>query len=211
MAEDQSGLGRNRRRIYRVNMSNLFARSISFKSRLIELALFTVLFSFLTLFVAGYVSKERYIYFWDFIVYHKFYIDLGTMCTLNTFHALHYVISSVREGDYNLLPTVFLMPFRLAFGAGRLAYVLSITVTFVFPTIILFSTVVRRLRGNSATQSLFDDVCVSLIPALALALLPQLWVPVLLGYVDVGGLIIIFVVLLLYFRVDFLEQSFGNL
>jgi hypothetical protein len=171
----------------------------------------TPVFLLLIFFVVRYVRQESFIYYWDYAQYHDYFREIGPMFLLNPIRALHYVLRTVREWDYNLLPAVFLVPFRVAFGPGRLAYILSITVTFVFPSIALFSLTVRKLRGRNLAPSGFDDAALTLISALTLALLPQLWVPVLLGYADVGGLIIIFVVLMLYFCADFAEQTFWNL
>jgi hypothetical protein len=188
-------------------MNNLVPRSINSRFRLVKMALLAATFLLLALFVVGYVLRERFIYFWDYAVYHDFYGSLGTMFAASPLHAMHFVVSSVREGDYNLLPTMFQMPFRFAFGAGRLPYILSITVTFVFPAIVIFSYLVSKLRGGTLPHPAFDDLALNLISVLTIALLPQLWVPVLLGYVDVGGLIIMFAVLLLYSRLDLAEQN----
>lgn len=158
-----------------------------------------------------YVSQERFIYFWDYVGYHNFYISLGPRFEANSFRALHFVFNTVRESDYNSLPTLFEMPFRLAFGPGRIAFLLSIVVTFVFPSILLFPYVVRRLTGRGATENTFDEIGLTLLSVLLIALLPLLWAPLLLGSVDVGGLLLIFIVLMLYFRADLVDQSFAIL
>jgi hypothetical protein len=191
-------------------MSAPFARP-SLKGRLIEVVSIAAAFSLLTLFVTWYVRQERFIYFWDYVGYHNYYISLGPVFLQDPIRALHAVLRSVREIDYNLLPTAFLVPFRLAFGPGRLAYILSITVTFVFPSIVFFTYVVRRLGGNNAPESTFDEVGLTLLSLSAFAFLPVLWVPVLLGSVDVGGVLIILILLLLYFRTDLVDQSLGSL
>jgi hypothetical protein len=186
-------------------------RAIRFKRRIAEFALFTAVFSLLALFVSRYVSAERVIYFWDSVGYHNFYISLGPPFAASPLRTLYAVFLSVRGSDYNLLPTLFLMPFRLAFGPGRLAYILSIAVTFVFPSIVLFPYVVRSLTGNNPGLSTFDEAGLTLLSVLAFAFLPVLWVPVVLGSVDAGGLVIILIVLLLYFRAEFVEQTRGSL
>jgi hypothetical protein len=192
-------------------MREPFARSTSRKSCVTELALLGAIFPLLTLFVTWYVGQERFIYYWDFVKYHDFYINLGTAFEDDMFRALHIVLISIRESDYNLLPSVFLMPFRLAFGPGRLSYILSLTVTFVFPAIVLFSYVVRRLARRGAEQSPFDEVGLTVLSVSAVAFLPVLWVPVVLGTVDVGGFLLILIVLVLYFRADLVDQSLGSL
>ena len=197
--------------VHHADMSASPTRSIAFKVRWAEVALFTAVFSLLALFVTWYVRQERLIYFWDYVGYHDFYINLGLAIEQDMFRALHFVFSSVRESDYNLLPTLFLVPFRLVFGPGRLAYILSLAVTFVFPSIVLFTYVVRRLAGSSSAESTFDKIGLTLLSVSALAFLPVLWVPVVFGSVDVGGFLIILVVLVLYFRADLVDQSFVSM
>ena len=185
--------------------------SIGFKVRWTEVALFAAVFSLLALFVTWYVRQERFIYFWDYVGYHDFYINLGLAIEQDMFRALHFVFFSVRESDYNLLPTLFLVPFRLLFGPGRLAYILSLAMTFVFPSVVLFTYAVRRLAGRCPAESAFDEIGLTLLSASALAFLPVLWVPVVFGSVDVGGFLIILIVLVLYFCADLVDQGFVSL
>ncbi len=192
-------------------MNSPSARSICFKGRWTEAALFAAIFSLLGLFVRWYVGQERFIYFWDYVGYHDFYINLGLAFEQKILRAFSFVFLSVRESDYNLLPTLFLMPFRLVFGPSRLSYILSLAVTFVFPSIVLFLYVVRRLAARNKAQSAFDEAGLTLLAVAAVAFLPVLWVPVVFGSVDVGGFLIILVVLVLYFRADIVDQSLGSL
>jgi hypothetical protein len=197
--------------MHRANMTPPSARSISLKGRWTEAALFAAIFSLLGLFVRWYVGQERFIYFWDYVGYHDFYINLGLAFEQKIFRAFYFVLLSVRESDYNLLPTLFLVPFRLIFGPSRLAYILSLTVTFVFPSIVLFLYVVRRLTARNTAQSAFDEAGLTLLAVAAVAFLPVLWVPVVFGSVDVGGFLIILIVLVLYFHADIVEQSLWSL
>lgn len=186
-------------------------RSANFKNRLTAAAVLAPVFFLLAIFAGWYVRQEKFIYYWDFAQYHDYYGELGTRFAANPFRALDVVLRSIREWDYNFLPTVFLLPFRLVFGAGRLAYVLSMTLTFVFPSTLIFSLLVMKLRGGNSAHAASENMGLTVISVFALAALPQLWGPLLLGYIDVGGLIIIFAILLLYFRADFARQKFWNL
>ena len=168
-------------------------------------------FALLIAFVIRFINQEKFIYFWDYVQYHGLYKELGPRFELSPFRAWHFVLNSIRGSDYNSLPVVFLMPFRIAFGPGRLAYVLSIAVTFIFPAIVLFSILIRRLPSRDAPQNLFDEAGVTILSILALAPLPLLWSPVVIGSVDSGGLVIMFSVLLIYFSRDFTEQTLGRL
>jgi hypothetical protein len=195
----------------RSNMSASPSPSISFKARWAEVALFAAIFSMLALFVTWYVRQERFIYFWDYVGYHEYFANLGLAFEQDMLRALRFVFLSVRVNDYNLLPTLFLVPFSLTFGPGRLSYILSLTVTFAFPSIVLFAYVVRRLSGRSPAESPFDEIGLTVLSASTLAFLPVLWVPVVFGSVDVGGFLIILIVLVLYFRADIVDQSYVSL
>jgi hypothetical protein len=192
-------------------MNESFLRSISLKGRRMELALFAAAFCLLTLFIVRYMTRERFIYFWDYVDYHNVYIRLGHKLALSPFPALQSVYHSIRENEYNFLPIMFLLPFRFAFGPGRLSFILAITVMFAFPSIVLFSFAAAALRADSAVQSTFERVGLTFLALSGFAFLPLLWIPVLIGSVDVGGVIIVLIVLMLYFRADLADQSMVNL
>lgn len=192
-------------------MSVINTQSNRLEGRIPGIVFLAAVFSLLGLFVAWYVSREKYIYFWDFLGYHKRYVDLGSQFQLSPLRALRSVLLSVRHDEYNSLPTLFLMPFRFAFGPGRLAYISSIAAIFVFPSIALFSIAVRSLARDDEARGPFERAGLALLSVSAFALSPLLWVPVLQGIVDVGGLVIIFLVLILYFRADLKNQTDASL
>ncbi len=130
---------------------------------------------------------------------------------INPLGVFRYVLFSVRESDYNVLPVLFLMPFRVAFGAGRLPYILSIAVIYAFPLLALFPVLVSRIAGDEEVPGAFDAGAIQLLAITALAAIPLLWTPILLGLPDAGGLLILSIVLLLYFRADLAEQKLGSL
>ncbi len=172
-----------------------------------KVILFSTAFLLLTLFVAWYVGQEHYIYSWDYETYHRFYRDLGTHLRQSPVRAISSVVNSVRNSDYNMLPTLFLMPFYFSFGSGRLAYILSIGVLFAFPTIVLFTWLMKELQARRANEKEADALIPFFIAIAIIGFSPQFWAPVLLGYVDVVGLAVIFIVLTLYFRKDLEDHS----
>jgi len=115
---------------------------------------------------------------------------------------LKTVIYSIREDDYNQLPAFILMPFSYLFGQGRVAYILSIVNIFAFSAAISFVLLHRSLCKSFAYNSIF----VPAIPVVVLLLSPNFWLPVLSGFVDVGGILLINLILLLYFNRPFSEQ-----
>jgi hypothetical protein len=172
---------------------------------------FATTFSLLLLFVIWYVHRERYIYFWDSVGYHNLYNGLGHRLRNDPIQALRYVWMTVRVSDYNSLPVLLLAPIRMLFGPGRLGYILSLTVIYVFPVLTLFPIAVSRLSGKQEGTGQPESLMRIALPMFVLASMPLLWTPVLLGSPDVGGLLVIFAVLLLYFRCDLAEQSVSSL
>lgn len=192
-----------------VSLSRLY-NSASLKRMLPILAAFTIVFGFLALFVWRYVSHEKFIYFWDWAGYQDLYIELGERFRQRPFKTFGAILTSIRKRDYNLLFALFLMPIR-PFGTSRHSYIMAVTLLFAFPAIVSFVLLMRKLRGTDEPNNQFDRFGLSLIALVVLGLSPQLWGPVLLGYPDVVGVVVIYLILWLHFRTDFTMQSSRSL
>jgi hypothetical protein len=166
-----------------------------------------ILFLGINLFVISYLGQEKYIHFWDTSGYWIMYQDFGDLLKQDAFQAIRHFITSIRHDDYNLLPILALMPFRFLFGGGRLPYILAIANLYAFPSILLFFFLFKTTLFSSCPKQSF----LPYLSSLTLSLLPQFWVPVLRGFPDVIGVLIITVVLLFYFRHPLEEQTFINL
>ncbi|MGB7923692.1 MAG: hypothetical protein WCF57_10650 [Pyrinomonadaceae bacterium] len=176
-----------------------------------KIILFSTAFLLLALFAVWYVKQERYVYFWDYAGYHILYRELGAKLAQSPSEALGSVVTSVRNNEYNTLPSLLQMPFYLAFGPRRLPYILSVTILYAFPAIFLFTLLLRRLDARDAGEKKWDDLALTFISLVVIALAPPLWLPLLLGYVDVIGLNVIFIILMLYFRKDLAAQTTRSL
>ncbi|MDA8084420.1 MAG: hypothetical protein M0024_12255 [Nitrospiraceae bacterium] len=164
-------------------------------------------FVFVNAFVYNFISRERYIYFWDYANYWEKYQQLGDVMLHSPGQAFAAVWQSLRHEDYNLLPVLFLMPFRILFGDSRLAYILAIANVYVFPSAILCSVLVARVLSPGGRKGF-------LYPAmglLAFLLLPQVWVPVLFGYPDIAGVVVILLILSQLAAVPFETMRLGAL
>lgn len=176
-----------------------------------KIILFAAALLFLTLFAVWYQKQERYIYFWDYAEYHRLYRALGAELKQKPFDALGSVVTSVRNNEYNTLPSLFQMPFYLIFGSSRLAYVLCVAILYAFPAIVLFTLLMKKLNGQDAGEKKADDLALTFISLTVITVAPALWLPLLLGYIDVVGLNVIFIFLMLYFSKDLTEQPTRNL
>ncbi len=161
-------------------------------------ALYIAVLALSVLFVTWYVRQEEYIYFWDFSNYHRAYQTLRSLATADPLGALRLLLSSVRHYDYNYLAPVFLMPAGAAFGSHRLGYILAVTVTFAVPTLLVASLLLERVAPRGA-QSASQPGLGKVVAVATVGLLPQFWLPVLVGYLDVAGVGLVFGILLLYF------------
>lgn len=140
----------------------------------------------------GYVSAERYIYSWDWATYWLMFEHLGGLLRSDTVAALTEVRTTIAGSDYNFLPILPLMPFELAFGPGRLSYILAITNAALLPSAALMALVVERvMTGRSWGRVL---LCTAGVLGLHV-----LWAPALRGLPDVIGVAVACAILLVYF------------
>ena len=168
---------------------------------------FLLLFLGINLFVISYLNQEHYIHFWDTSGYWIMYQDFGDLLKLDPYQAMRKFIISIRYDEHNLLPILPLMPFHVLFGDGRLPYVLAIVNLYASPSILLFFLLFKIFYSSSPGRQ-------SLLPylfSLTLLFLPQFWAPVLRGFPDVIGVLIITIILLFHFRSPLEKQTYINL
>ncbi len=179
---------------------------LKYKYALSKSEFFALLFFLVVanVFTINFINRESYIYFWDGIGYWVKYIEISDLFRINPLGAIRNVIHSIRYMDHNKIAPFLLMPFSFLFGKDRMPYILSIVNIFAFPAVISFVLLYKRVVGK-----LHDDlpVAVSFIAIFTMLTFPFFWSPILSGYVAVGGIFVINLILLVYFRQPFPEQS----
>lgn len=158
---------------------------------LATLAVTTIVMVLANLWVILYVGQEKYVYHWDWSGYWMRFREASAMLLGQPVMAFTRLISSIRNEDYNLLPVWPLAPFAWMAGGGRLPYISAVTSLYLVPAVLLLASLVARQQG---------DRRVWLPAAFTILLAHPLWVPVLRGYPDVVGLLIIALLLQLNFR-----------
>jgi hypothetical protein len=161
----------------------------------------------MNVFVAYFISQEQYIYFWDTANYWIKYQTIANLFNDNPMEALKALLNSIRHDEYNLLAAFFLMPFHFLFGNGRLAFILSITNIYAIPTAFTFVFVLKRILDDSHDRK----GAVSFIVLITVMLFPLFWSPVLRGYPDVVGVLVINVILLMLIKKPIEKQSIPHL
>jgi hypothetical protein len=147
-------------------------------------------------FVALFVSAERVVYWWDFSGYWKISMHWAQLMRGPARIAMETLLHSVAADDYNILPSVAIGSWMALVGESRTAYLLGIVnlyATGVIVMLIVLSHLFVRAGGPRRVRGL------EFIPPAVALLVPPLWVPILRGYLDVGGVAIALAVLWLYF------------
>ena len=166
---------------------------------------FLIFFLVINLFVIIFISQERYIYFFDTAGYWIKYQDFGQLFKKDPLNAFVVLIHSVRQEHYHYLPVAPLVPFYLLFGEGRLPYILSIVNTYTLPIILLLFSFVNKISLNASSSRSF---LVCFLALLVTFLLPSFWLPVLLGFPDVIGVLIILIILYIFFSKLIEERTY---
>ncbi len=144
-------------------------------------------------FWADFVRKERTLYAWDHVAYWSLTASLAEGLRTDPVAALTNVGRSVAEDELNLVPSLPLAPSLALFGAGRKVWILTVLNLFALPALFLGWWALRRWGARpghrwNAADGLWCWAATVLLFA-------PLWEPVALGYLDIGGMALIFAAL----------------
>lgn len=130
-------------------------------------------------------SHSNYIPYWDFANYSRSTSTMAQLITSDPNQSIVYLLKSISSRNYNFLPSLPLVPFALLFGDGRLIYLLSIVIVYLVPALLAFLWFQKQLFPYVSPWT----------TAFVFLLSPAIFTPIPLGYIDIGGLIIICFVL----------------
>ena len=148
------------------------------------------------LFVIYFIRQEHYLFYWDHTNYWAKFDRVSGDFLNAPISAFKNLIHSIREEDYNDFPAFLIMPLSFVFGTGRLGFILSIVNALAVPAVIAFIFLHRKLsRMQGYTSPLLPLIAVGTI-----MFSPNFWSPIMFGFVDVGGIILINGILLLTLR-----------
>lgn len=158
--------------------------------------------------VATYLLHERYIYFWDYVVFWNFFRDVVALLPADSHQVIIQTMRSINDWSYNYLPILPLAPFGVAWGDSRMVYLLGIVNVIVIPTALLAGLALTSLIPETKEQVKSHILAVSVIFFL---ILHPVWIPVLEGRPDIIGLTAIFGLLSLYLKRPLAEQPLATL
>lgn len=146
-----------------------------------------------------FAGAERTLYHADQLAYWTLASGLADELTSHPWEAVRAVSSSVATADVSLLPAVPVALAMAALGTGRLAYLIAVLVVYGVAVVL---ALVLALGAVDRTSLRHSPWTIPLAAGISLLLLPALWQPVFIGYLDLGGVAICLVVLALYLRHD---------
>ena len=145
------------------------------------------------LFWSNFVGREQTLYAWDHVAYWSLTASLAEDLRTNPVAALADVGRSLAGDELNLLPSMPLAPSLVLFGHSRRVWILTVLNIYTLPALLLGLWVVWRWGerpGNDWDRGLGALAWVGTV-----LLFAPLWEPLALGYLDVGGLILIFAIM----------------
>lgn len=138
----------------------------------------------------AYVSGEHTFYTWDFHTYSTRLETTFAQLTLSPLTALVQVYLSTSQ-EYNLIPTVPLLPLRAALEGSRVAYEANLAVVFIVPFVLAVGWIGSRTIAGPRAAVFWTTVLIALA-------IPYTWVSILRGYTDLGAAAIVAAAIGLY-------------
>jgi hypothetical protein len=149
---------------------------------------------FLLVFTIWFIEQERFVYAWDFATYYDKYIDLGKL----VYTDIPRLFTTVRDSltsDYSDLAAIPLLPLRVVLGSTRVAYIISLLITYGFPSFFLFAYMLKKaLRGITN-----DPIILAIVPMVAFFLNPFIMLPLYWGYSVMYGVGLICFIYVYYY------------
>lgn len=145
----------------------------------------------LTLFWAViYTLMSKTVYFWDSATYWEISVALANKpINLGLFKEIY---QSIIASDYNYLPAIPVSVWMRIFGTTRISYITAITLMYLIPSQIMIYALCRRL--SKAPYVVF---------LLSILLVPSLSYLTIIGFIDVGGVLLGLLCYYLYYGDSF--------
>lgn len=131
-------------------------------------------------FAVWFVSSERTIYYWDMMGYWTWSAEFAETAAHSSAEGWDLFRDRVQRRDYGLLPAIIPATAMVAFGDHRLVYVLAIVNGHLLAVAIVMVAFVRRFAPQAGLVGV-------VLPLVMLLTQPLVWMPLVRGYLDIGG------------------------
>lgn len=138
-----------------------------------------------------YVTAEKVFYFWDSFAYNRSALE-----SLDSFRQsfgiwTNHIHNSIQSG-FSQVYTIPLAPLMDQFGETRAIYILGIVGFYLLPFVTVSTLLARNLVARMSPLSFVLSFCGCLA-------VPVIWHASLRGYPDIGGLVLAWLAILVYF------------
>ena len=142
-----------------------------------------------------YMKNTKTIYFWDNAGYWGNSMGLADLLKTSPKVCIKEIISSILFSDYTYLPSIIPTIGMVFFSKSRMTYTIINTIFYVIPVIYLLLNIINKLLkdiNNKKLKIFLNALTVLIVTPLLLNLNFD-------GYVDIGGLIILLLIINIYF------------
>lgn len=167
--------------------------------KLIDILLFFLLVAISLTVTFFYISKEQYVYYWDYSRSSRQVNDLISSFQKSPFEGIELIIVSLFD-DYTQLPSLPILLFRIILGNSRLSFIYSLVLVYTAPFCLMMGIIVTRVV-------LFDTRTIFWSASFFTLLIPSVWISVFRGFPDIGGSTLISLAMLSYWQDFNLKNS----
>ncbi len=130
-------------------------------------------------FLIIYVEQETPTWFWDYANYHEKFKEILEQAGRGLIPFLSFLIDNVQHSQHNITSILPLLPARLLFGSGRVAYEAALFLCYLVPAALISAALAKQ-----AWQSSWGKTPHLVIVLYALIFIPY-WAPTLRGHPDI--------------------------
>ncbi|WP_404783862.1 hypothetical protein [Altericista sp. CCNU0014] len=165
----------------------------------VNLFLLTLVISIIYITTKSYVSQEKFIYSWDYIGYQK-----STDILIGEFKKsfLKGVLEFINAlfADYSKLFCLPILPFYLVFGTSRFSFIFSLAIVYISSFSLMMGVIFSNLTLKKRWLAFWLATFITLMT-------PAVWISVLRGYPDIGGVTLFMAGILVYWKDTSLKQK----
>jgi hypothetical protein len=159
---------------------------------IIDILLFILLVAISLMITFFYISKERYIYYWDYSRSSSQINELVLSFQKSLFEGIGLIIISLFD-DYTQLPSLPLLPFRMILGNSRISFIYSLVLAYIVPFCLMMGGMLTKVILTN-TRAIFWSTSFFTL------LIPAVWISIFRGFPDIGGSTLISLAMLTYWQ-----------
>lgn len=176
------------------------------KTNILKLSVIISCLVSIIVFTYFYVRNESPIYIFDYSGYFENFKYMGSLLSTSFKEFVKVMVSSIRSYDYNYSSVLLLMPFYFLVGSSRFSYILSLTIVYVFPSILLMTYCFLKIIGINKLSDK-NELLYALFTILIVFMYTRIWSPTLRGLSDICGFVPIIISYILIRKRPLLEKQ----